>query len=101
MRRRPTSSARRSCTGRSTVLVGDRAFSRIATMLEGVRVDFYGAHPPESAVENFRRAGSEIGIKPTHLAGFTRGLAPICREPAIPVQPGPEGNKTLALDVGI
>jgi hypothetical protein len=50
----------------------EETFSRIATMLEGVRVDFYGAKPPESAVENFRRAGSEIGIKPTHLAGFTR-----------------------------
>jgi len=47
-------------------------FSRIATRLEGVRVDFYGAKPPESAIENFRRAGSEIGIKPIHLAGFTR-----------------------------
>jgi len=50
----------------------EETFSRIATMLEGVRVDFYGAKPPESAVENFRRAGSEIGVKPTHLAGFTR-----------------------------
>jgi len=50
----------------------EETFSRIATMLEGVRVDFYGAQPPESAFENFRRAGSEIGIKPTHLAGFTR-----------------------------
>ena len=50
----------------------EETFSGIATMLEGVRVDFYGAKPPESALENFRRAGSEIGIKPTHLAGFTR-----------------------------
>jgi ribosomal protein S12 methylthiotransferase accessory factor YcaO len=50
----------------------EETFSRIATMLEGVRVDFYGAKPPESALENFRRAGSEIGIKPIHLAGFTR-----------------------------
>ena len=50
----------------------EEMFSRIATMLEGVRVDFYGANPPESAIENFRRAGSEIGIKPSHLAGFTR-----------------------------
>ena len=50
----------------------EQTFSPIATMLEGVRVDFYGAKPPESALANFRRAGSEIGIKPTHLAGFTR-----------------------------
>jgi hypothetical protein len=41
-------------------------------MLEGIRVDFYGAKPPESALETFRRAGSEIHVKPTHLAGFTR-----------------------------
>ena len=52
----------------------EETFSRIATMVEGVRVDFYGAKPPESALENFRRAGSEIGIKPTHLAGFTRAV---------------------------
>lgn len=54
----------------------EETFSRIATTLEGVRVDFYGAQPPESALETFRRAGSEIGIKPTHLAGFTRSGTP-------------------------
>jgi hypothetical protein len=47
-------------------------FSRSATMLEGIRVDFYGAMPPESALASFRQAGSDIGIKPIHLAGFTR-----------------------------
>jgi len=50
----------------------EETFSRSATMLEGVRVDFYGALPPESALASFRRAGSEVGIKPVHLAGFTR-----------------------------
>jgi hypothetical protein len=50
----------------------EETFSRIAAMLEGVHVDFYGAQPPESALENFRRAGSDIGVKPIHLAGFTR-----------------------------
>jgi hypothetical protein len=44
----------------------------VASMLEGISVDFYGAMPPESAVANFRRAGNEISIKPVHLAGFTR-----------------------------
>jgi hypothetical protein len=50
----------------------EETFSQSATMLEGIRVDYYGAMPPESALETFRRAGSEIHIKPTHLAGFTR-----------------------------
>lgn len=50
----------------------EETFSQSATMLEAVRVDYYGAKPPESAVEAFRRAGSEIGTMPTHLAGFTR-----------------------------
>jgi len=50
----------------------EETFSEVVTMLEGIRVDFYGATPPESALETFRRAGSEISIKPTHLAGFTR-----------------------------
>jgi len=54
-------------------------FSRIATMLEGVRVDSCGAKPPESALQNFRRAGSEIGVKPTHLAGFTRATDDVGR----------------------
>jgi hypothetical protein len=50
----------------------EETFSQVVTMLEGIRVDYYGAKPPESALEPFRRAGSEIRIKPTHLAGFTR-----------------------------
>jgi hypothetical protein len=50
----------------------DEIISPIASMLEGISVDFYGAMPPESALDNFRRAGSKIGIKPVHLAGFTR-----------------------------
>jgi hypothetical protein len=54
------------------VEVWEETFSQSATMLEGIRVDYYGAMPPESALEAFRRSGSEIGIKPTHLAGFTR-----------------------------
>lgn len=41
-------------------------------MLEGLRTDYYGAMPPQAAVELSRQAGSEIGIKPIHLAGFTR-----------------------------
>jgi hypothetical protein len=50
----------------------EETFRRSATMLEGLRVDFYGAMPPESALASFRQAGSDIGIKPIHLAGFTR-----------------------------
>jgi hypothetical protein len=50
----------------------DEIIEPVATMLEGISVDFYGAMPPESAVANFRRAGNEISIKPVHLAGFTR-----------------------------
>ena len=50
----------------------EETFSEVVTMLEGIRVDYYGAKPPESALETFRRAGSEIHIKSTHLAGFTR-----------------------------
>lgn len=50
----------------------EETFSEVVTMLEGVRVDFYGAEPPESALEPFRRAGSEIHIKSRPLAGFTR-----------------------------
>jgi hypothetical protein len=50
----------------------EETFSQSATMPEGIRDDFYGAKPPESALETFRRAGNELRIKPTHLAGFTR-----------------------------
>ena len=50
----------------------EETFSQALTMLEGIRVDYYGAKPPESALEPFRQAGSEIRIKSTHLGGFTR-----------------------------
>ena len=54
----------------------DEIISPVASMLEGISVDFYGAMPPESAVANFRRAGNEVSIKPVHLAGFTRSSGP-------------------------
>lgn len=55
------------------VPTGMAAFDEPAASLpEGIRVDFHGAMPPEGALENFRRVGSEVGIKPIHLAGFTR-----------------------------
>ncbi len=50
----------------------DEIIGPAASMLEGISVDFYGAMPPESALENFRRVGSGVGIMPIHLAGFTR-----------------------------
>ena len=50
----------------------DEIIAPVASMLEGISVDFYGAMPPASAEANFRQAGSEVGIKPVHLAGFTR-----------------------------
>ena len=50
----------------------EETFSQSGTMLEGIRVDYYGATPPESALETSRQVGSDIGIKPVHLAGFTR-----------------------------
>jgi hypothetical protein len=52
----------------------EETFSEVVTMLEGIRVDYYGAKPPDSALETFRQAGSDIRIKPTHLAGFTRDV---------------------------
>ena len=54
----------------------DEIISPVASMLEGISVDFYGAMPPESAVANFRRAGNEVSIKPVHLAGFSRSSGP-------------------------
>lgn len=50
----------------------DESFSTYATMVEGIRVDYYGATPPESALELSRQSGQDIGIKPVHIAGFTR-----------------------------
>ncbi len=53
----------------------DETFSQYASVVEGVRIDYYGAMPPEAAVELSRQAGSEVAIKPVHLAGFTRAAS--------------------------
>jgi hypothetical protein len=39
-------------------------------------VDYYGVSPPERALELSRKTGSEVGIKPVHIAGFTRAAMP-------------------------
>ena len=50
----------------------EETFSRYATLLEGIQVDYYGAMPPQAALELSRQAGSDVGIKPVHVGGFTR-----------------------------
>jgi hypothetical protein len=53
----------------------EESFSEYASLLEGMRVDYYGASPPESALEIDWRERIDSGIKPVHIAGFTRSQA--------------------------
>ena len=48
------------------------SFSQYASMMEGYRIDYYGATPPESALAMDREMGIDPGVKPIHIAGFTR-----------------------------
>jgi len=43
-------------------------------MLEGIRVDYYGAKPPEAPSRRSGKPAVRSAFKPTHLAGFTRAL---------------------------
>ena len=49
----------------------DDQFSKYGQMLEVIRVDYYGT-PPESSREMDRGMAANVGLKPQHIAGFTR-----------------------------
>lgn len=49
----------------------DESFSEYGQMLESIHIEYYGA-PPESAIEMARGMGSNLSLKPMHIAGFTR-----------------------------
>jgi hypothetical protein len=50
----------------------DESFSEYSEMLETIRVEYYGT-PPQSAL-NFDAGLDGVGLKPRHIAGFTRAV---------------------------
>jgi hypothetical protein len=49
----------------------DESFSEYSQMVEGIGIEYYGT-PPESALEMDVQSEMGLGLKPLHIAGFTR-----------------------------
>ncbi len=52
----------------------DESFSEYAEMLQTTRIDYYGT-PPQSAIDFDAGGEYPVGLKPRHVAGFTRSSA--------------------------
>lgn len=49
----------------------DESFSEYSELLEGIDIAYYGA-PPQTALDFDAGTRDAIGLKPRHIAGFTR-----------------------------